>query len=105
MAEDDPGTDPLRVDFAAQLSDRNRLTVGFRIILVIPIIVYTTVIAVAATMVVIVAAFAVIFTGRWPRGLRSFVVDAGRLTLRVGAYARLLTDTYPSFSLSAGKLA
>ncbi len=105
MANDDPGSDPLRVDFAPQLSDRNRLTVAFRIILIIPVLVYSIVIAIAAITTVIVAAFAVIFTGRWPRGLRSFVLNAGRLTLRVNAYGRLLTDTYPTIALSSNKLA
>ena len=37
MTQADSGEEPrLRVDFRAQLTDRNRLTVGFRIILVIP---------------------------------------------------------------------
>jgi hypothetical protein len=98
MANGDPGSDPLRVDFAPQLSERNRLTVAFRIVLIIPILVFTVLVAVAAIVAVIVAAFAVLFTGRWPLRLRSFVLDAGRLTLRVSAYGRLLTDTYPSFA-------
>jgi Domain of unknown function (DUF4389) len=99
MANGDPGNDPLRVDFAPQLADRNRLTVAFRIILIIPAVIYTVLIAVAALVTVIIAAFAVLFTGRWPQGLRSFVINAGRLTLRVSAYGRLLTDTYPSLAL------
>jgi hypothetical protein len=101
MANGDPGDDPLRVDFAPQLADRNRLTVAFRIILIIPAVIYTVLVAVAAFFAVIAAAVAVLFTGRWPQGLRSFVLNAGRLTLRVSAYGRLLTDTYPSFALSA----
>jgi len=101
MTTTDPGSDPLRVDVAPQLENRNRFSVGLRIILIIPILVYTAVIVVATILAVVVAAFAVLFTGRWPRGLRAFTINAGRLTLRVGAYARLLTDTYPSFSLSA----
>ncbi|MEO5724777.1 MAG: DUF4389 domain-containing protein [Ilumatobacteraceae bacterium] len=105
MANDAPGSDPLRVDVVAQLSDRKRLTVAFRIVLIIPILIYTMLITVAAVFAVIVAAFAVLFTGRWPQRLREFVLNAGRLTLRVGAYGRLLTDTYPSFALSAEKLA
>ncbi len=37
MTPNDPGEDPrLRVDFRPQLTDRNRLTVAFRILLVIP---------------------------------------------------------------------
>jgi hypothetical protein len=101
MANTDPGNDPLRVDFAPQLSERNRVTVAFRLILIIPVVIYTAVIAVAAAFVVIFAGFAVLFTGRWPQGLRTFVLNAGRLSLRVSAYGRLLTDTYPRYALTA----
>jgi hypothetical protein len=99
MANGDPGNDPLRVDFAPQLADRNRLTAAFRIILIIPVLIYTVLVVFAALFAVVAAGFAVLFTGRWPQGLRSFVLNAGRLTLRVSAYGRLLTDTYPSFAL------
>ncbi|MEO6125102.1 MAG: DUF4389 domain-containing protein [Ilumatobacteraceae bacterium] len=101
MADADPGHDPLRVDFAPQPAERNRITVAFRLILIIPAVIYTVLIAVAATLAVIIAAFAVLVTGRWPQGLRTFVLNAGRLTLRVNAYGRLLTDTYPTFTLAA----
>jgi Domain of unknown function (DUF4389) len=103
MANGDPGNDPLRVDFAPQLAERNRLTVAFRIILIIPAVIYTVLVALAAFSAVIVAAVAVLFTGCWPQRLRSFVLNAGRLTLRVSSYGRLLTDTYPSFALSANR--
>ena len=101
MANADSGNDPLRVDFAPQRSERNRVTVAFRLVLIIPAVIYSVLIAVAATLGVIVAAVAVLFTGRWPQGLRTFVLNAGRLTLRVNVYGRLLTDTYPTFALSA----
>jgi hypothetical protein len=101
MANADSGNDPLRVDFASQPTERNRVTVAFRLILIIPAVIYTVLIAVAATLAVIIAAFAVLFTGRWPQALRTFVLNAGRLTLRVSAYGRLLTDTYPTFTLAA----
>jgi hypothetical protein len=86
MANADPGNDPLGVDVAPQPSERNRVTAAFRLILIIPAFVYTVFIAAAATSVVIVAAFAVLCTGRWPEGLRTFVLNAGRLTLRIGAH-------------------
>ncbi len=70
-----------------------------RLILIIPALIYTVLIAIAAGFAIILAAFAVLFTGRWPQGLRSFVLNAGRLTLRTSAYGRLLTDTYPSLAL------
>jgi hypothetical protein len=49
---------------------------------------------------VVVAWFAILFTGRYPQGLFEFVVGVGRWWLRVQAYAFLLvTDRYPPFSL------
>jgi hypothetical protein len=48
----------------------------------------------------IIAWFAILFTGRYPRGLFDFIVGFLRWGLRVGAYAFLLiTDKYPPFSL------
>jgi len=57
----------------------------------------------AAALCVIVAWFAILFTGRYPRGLFDFVTGVFRWTLRVWAYAFLLTtDRYPPFRLAAG---
>jgi hypothetical protein len=55
----------------------------------------------AAAVCVIIAWFAILITGRYPRGLFDFVVGVGRWGVRVGAYAVLLaTDRYPPFSLN-----
>jgi Domain of unknown function (DUF4389) len=55
---------------------------------------------IGAVVAVIVAWFAILFTGRYPRGLFDYVVGVGRWWLRVEAYAFLLvTDRYPPFSL------
>ena len=55
---------------------------------------------IAAVVCVIIAWFAILFTGRYPRGLFDFVVGVYRWSLRVVAYALLLTtDRYPPFSL------
>ncbi|HEY3264920.1 MAG TPA: DUF4389 domain-containing protein [Actinomycetota bacterium] len=55
---------------------------------------------IAAVVVVIVAWFAILFTGRYPRGMFDFVEGVLRWGNRVTAYAILLvTDQYPPFRL------
>lgn len=100
MVSADPHTDPLRVDITPQLENRNRWTVGLRLFVILPILVFAALVMVAMMVVTLVAFFAVLFTGRWPQGLRRFVINSGRLMLRVGAYSRLLVDEYPPFALS-----
>ena len=56
---------------------------------------------IAEIVIVIIAWFAILFTGRYPRGMFDFVVGVTRWGLRVEAYAILLTtDRYPPFSLT-----
>jgi hypothetical protein len=58
--------------------------------------------SIAAVVVVIIAWFAILFTGRYPKGLFDFIVGVFRWNLRVSVYAFLLTtDRYPPFQLSA----
>ncbi len=69
-------------------------------ILAIPHYIVLLVLFIFAIVAMIVAWFAILFTGSYPRGLFDFVVGVGRWGLRVEAYALLLiTDRYPPFSL------
>jgi hypothetical protein len=96
----DPGDDRrVRVDFQPQLTDRNRLTAFFRIILAIPQFVVVVVLGIGAAVVTFIAFFAVLFTGKWPPGMLAFVIKVQRWSLRVQAYTLLLTDVYPPFAL------
>jgi hypothetical protein len=100
MTPTDPGDDPrLRVDVVPELENRNRLTCAFRIILVIPHLIVLAVLGIASFVVVVIAFFAVLFTGAWPPGLRDFALKVMRWNFRVQAYFALLTDVYPPFAL------
>ena len=56
--------------------------------------------AVVLLAITVIAWFAIVFTGRYPRGMFNFVVGWNRWALRVSAYAFMLTtDRYPPFSL------
>jgi hypothetical protein len=56
---------------------------------------------IAAIVVVIIAWFAILFTGRYPRGMFDFVQGVVGWGVRVVAYAFVLvTDRYPPFSLA-----
>ncbi len=69
-------------------------------LLAIPHYVVLFFLSVAAVVVVIIAWFNILFTGRYPRDLFDFVVGVIRWYLRVWAYAFLLTtDIYPPFRL------
>jgi Domain of unknown function (DUF4389) len=70
-------------------------------ILAIPHYVVLLFLGIAAFFVVVFAWFAIIFTGRYPRGAFDFVVGVTRWYNRVLGYAfALVTDQYPPFRLS-----
>ena len=84
----DPGDyPPVRTQVAPELEGRNRLTVAFRFILVIPQYIVLFVLGVVAFFATIGGFFAVLFTGKWPLGLQEFVLGVIRWSTRVTAYA------------------
>ena len=94
----EPGGTPVDVALAPALTDRNRLTVGLRFIWIIPAVLFSLVIMIIGSIVWLIAAFAVLFTGSWPEGMRAWANKSLRVWLRVQAYGSLLTDEYPPFS-------
>jgi hypothetical protein len=90
----------LDLDYPDAEADLNRGLPLVKWFLAIPHLIVLFVLSIAAFFAVVVAWFAILFTGRYPRGLFDFVVGVGRWWLRVDAYAFLLvTDRYPPFSL------
>ena len=88
----------MRVDMAPVWEGRNRLTTFFRPLLVLPQVIVLGFLGIAAAFVLFIAWFAVIILGRWPDGLRDFLLGYFRWAVRVNGYALLLVDEYPPFS-------
>ena len=90
---------PYPVTFKAEyVEKRSRLTTFFRLLLAIPHVIFLYFYGLAAGVVVIIAWFALLFTGRYPQGMYDFVAGALRYGTRVCGYAFLLSDEYPPFS-------
>jgi hypothetical protein len=91
----------LDYDYPDAAQDLNRWLPLVKWILAIPHFIVLSILGLAAFVVAIVAWFAILFTGRYPRGLFDFVEGVLRWQNRVVAYALLLvTDAYPPFRLT-----
>jgi Domain of unknown function (DUF4389) len=91
----------LEIDYPDVPRDLNRWMPLVKWFLAIPHYIVLVFLGLAAFVCVVIAWFAILFTGRYPRGLFDFVVGVARWALRVQAYALLLTtDRYPPFSLA-----
>jgi hypothetical protein len=107
MSDRYPSTDEeqsvhLDLDYPNVKRDLNRWMPLVKWFLAIPHYVVLLFLGIAAGVAVIIAWFAILFTGRYPRSLFDFVEGVLRWGLRVEAYAMLLvTDRYPPFSLAA----
>ena len=87
----------LEVDYDDNLS---RWQIFLKWLFALPHLIILTFLALAAFVVVFIAFFAILFTGKFPRGMFDFVTGTLRWYVRVNAYAFwLMTDRYPPFSL------
>jgi hypothetical protein len=90
----------LDIDYPDVPRDLNRFMPLVKWLLVIPHIVVLAFLGIGAVGAIIIAWFAILFTGRYPRALFTYVEGVLRWSTRVTGYAFLLaTDTYPPFSL------
>ncbi len=91
----------LDYDYPDVPSDLNRWLPLVKWFLAIPHYVVLFFLGIAAVVVVIVTWFAILFTGRYPKGIFDFIEGVIRWNNRVIAYAfTLVTDRYPPFSLT-----
>src|SRR3954447_19957233 len=91
----------LEIDYPDAERDLNRWLPLVKWLLAIPHYIVLVFLTIGAFFAVIIAWFAILITGRYPKPLFDFVVGVGRWWLRVEAYAFLLvTDRSPPFSLS-----
>jgi Domain of unknown function (DUF4389) len=81
-------------------SELNRWLPLIKWLLVIPHFIALFFVGIGAFFVAVYGFFAVLFTGRWPRGAFDYLVGTFRWGYRVGAYFHLMTDAYPPFSLA-----
>ena len=100
-----PSTDEeqsVHLDFAyPDARQLNRWLPLVKWLLAIPHYVVLFFLGIGAIVAIILAWFAILFTGRYPRGLFDFVVGVMRWSNRVTGYAfALVTDEYPPFSLA-----
>jgi hypothetical protein len=77
--------------------ERSRLTVFFRFIMVIPHLIWSMFYGLAAEIVVFLAWFAIVVTGRYPAGMYDFVAGYLRFSTRLLGYMLLVTDEFPPF--------
>ncbi len=97
LARPVPGPEhPLRVSVDDDLR-RSRLTVFFRLLLFLPLLVWLVLWSIAIFFVTIVNWFAALFTGRCPDNLRRFTIAYLRYRLHVYAFVLLAGNPFPGF--------
>jgi hypothetical protein len=94
------GTDQSKVPMVQDLSygePASRLTNGLRFLWIIPALIIATVLGIAVSVVLLIAWFAILFTGKFPRGMFEFTMKVLRYSLQLTSYALMMTDSYPKW--------
>ena len=90
----------LDVEYPERLS---RWKIFVKIILAIPQLIVVYLLQTVVSILSVIAWFAILFTGRYPKSFFAFSSGALRWQANVIAYVALLRDEYPPFSLEAGE--
>ena len=91
---------PAALSFTEETGPRNRLSVGFRLILVIPHLIVLGLLSICWWITAFISWLAILFTGGYPAGLYTFGQGVLQWYIRVEAYLLLLVDEYPPFSFT-----
>lgn len=91
-----------QLDFDVAYPERlSRLLIFVKWLLVIPHLIVLVFLGIAVGITSLIAWFAILFTGRYPRGMWEFGIGVYRWSANVTAYMSLMRDEYPPFSGSA----
>src|SRR5258708_14496349 len=88
---------PAALSFTDETGPRNRLSVGFRVILVIPHLIVLGLLSICWWITAFISWFAILVTGNYPAGLYGFGQCVLLWFIRVEAYLLLLVAEHPSF--------
>jgi hypothetical protein len=91
---DDPAY-PIRVNVGAREEQQSRLTVFFRIILAIPMLLLTYAVSYVHLFLAVIAWMTIVFRGYLPEGVNSAMTYCNSFYARLYGYLALLTDVYP----------
>ena len=106
LRDEYPSTDEqqavsLEIEYPDAEGELDRFLPLIKWLLAIPHLIILAVLGIVTMILTIIAWFAILIVGQYPRGLFTFVEGVFRWGTRVGAYAFLLTtDRYPPFRLS-----
>jgi hypothetical protein len=92
------GPYPATIEIVDPAGPRDRVSVGFRLILGIPHFIIVACLVVVWWVTAMIAWLLILFTGEYPEPLYKFAVGTLRWMLRVEAYMLLMVDEYPPFS-------
>ncbi len=95
------GAFPVELHLSRPEGPRDRLTVFFRVLLVLPHAFVLCLLSLVWAFTTAVAWAAILITGRYPASLYGFAIGVLAWSLRVEAYALLMRDEYPPFTLRA----
>jgi hypothetical protein len=93
---------PVDVEFGPA-TRQSRLTLFFRLVLVLPALVFASVLQVVLYTVAFLGWFASLALGRLPEGMRELGAYCLRYETQMVAYVLLLTSAYPSLAGATGE--